>query len=641
MVEGEGLAPSGADAAPESHEHDEISAGLLSAVISLMPDAAVVVDGEGSVVAVNSRAEEMFGFEPGTLPGEQMEVLVPERLRLRHRGHRASFAADPQTRPMGVGLELTGRRRDGSELPVDISLAPLAGGLVVASIRDMTEQRAASAAQAQLATIVRSSLDAIVSTTREGQVTNWNPAAADLLGYEPEEIIGEHISRVVPPESEAVLEELLDAAFTASVAGARDTEWRTKSGERVPVAVSASPLQTDDGRVGGFSFVIRDIRERKAGEQELRRLLAEERRLERQHAATSEIRLALLSGRDLNDSLTLICERAIELVGADMAALVMRDEGPSRVVAGAGIAPEMFEMEFPLEDTVADAVMAEEQLLAAPHRGDISKVELPPELPEGAVLGVPVLAAGQVTAALTLVRHEGEPAFSNAEQLFAESLAAQAALAIELERAKKDRENMMLIGDRERIGRDLHDHVIQRLFAAGLGLQGCLPLVERPEVRERIAEAVEALDETIRQIRNTIFELSAPPGTTSLLRVRALEMTKEIEGALGFAPTLRFVGPIDTAVPERVIPHVLAVLREGLSNAARHSGASKVEVVLEVTGTWLKVTVRDNGVGIGEVRRPSGTANLAERARLLGGTFELSPREGGGTELSWRVPISS
>ena len=627
--------------APEDRGAEEISSGLLSAVIPLMPDAAIVVDSQGIVTAANSRAEEMFGFEPGCLVGQQLEVLVPEGLRQRHRGHRAAYAKDPATRPMGVGLELAGRRTDGSEIPVDISLAPLAGGLVVASVRDMTEQRAASAAQAELATIVRSSLDGIISTTREGQVTNWNPAATALLGYEPEEMLGRHLTNMVPPESQTDLDELLDAAFAFSLVGGKDTEWVTKAGERVPLAVSASPLLGDDGGVRGFSFIVRDIRERKAAEAELRRLLAEERRLERQHAATAEIRLALLSGRDLHDSLTLICEQAVELLGADMATVVLRDEGPTRIVAGAGIAPSMLGMEFPLEGTLADAVIAEERLIAADHRSEISKVVLPDQMPNGPVLGVPVLAAGRVQAALALARHDGEPAFSNAEQVFAEVLAAQAALAIELERAEREREKLMLVGDRERIGRDLHDHVIQQLFAAGLGLQSLLSLVERPEVRERVSEAVEALDETIRQIRNTIFELSAPAGTTSLLRLRALEMTKEIEGALGFAPTLRFVGPIDTAVPERIVPHVLAVLREGLSNAARHSGASKVEVVLEVGVELLSVTVNDNGVGMSEGARQSGLANLAERCRLLGGQFAVERREEGGTRLFWQVPLGS
>ncbi len=139
-----------------------------------MPDAAVAVDGDGTIVAVNIRTESFFGYSAEELEGKPIEVLVPERFRHAHRDDRAGFSRDPHARPMGAGLDLYARRRDGTEFPVDISLAPIGddGSLVVAAVRDITERKAAQSAQAQLAAIVRSSTDGIFSMTPSGVVTS-------------------------------------------------------------------------------------------------------------------------------------------------------------------------------------------------------------------------------------------------------------------------------------------------------------------------------------------------------------------------------------------------------------------------------------------------------------------------------------
>jgi PAS domain S-box-containing protein len=633
--------PSGMDLT----QSDANTAGLVAALVELMPDAALVVDSEGLVLGANAQALAMFGYEKDEIEGHPVEVLVPEQARERHHDHRSRYGKSPKSRPMGRGLELAGRRRDGSEFPVDISLAPLrAGGVgvVVAAVRDMTEHQRASAAERLLATIVNSSLDAIVSTTREGEVSNWNSAAEELYGYEASEMLGEKISRLIPPESEADFQELLEASFNGEPHGALDTRWLTKDRALVDVAVSASPLYGPDKAVRGVAFICRDIRERKVAETELRRLLAEEQRLERQHAATAEIRLSLLSDRTLEESLTLICRSAGELVGASFVSLVLRDGENLSIVAASGKAEPIVGLSLQAADSFAEQVIRAEALLAGARRSQLSRVNLPPEVPDGPILGVPVVAGGRSEGALVLVRQEGESQFSAGEQLFAEALAGQAALAIELDTAKEMREQMMLIGDRERIGRDLHDHVIQRLFAAGLGLQGSLSMVERDEAKERIAEAITALDETIQEIRNTIFELSSPrSGDEYLLRARAVELTEEMAEALGFTPRLRLEGPVDTAVTERLVPHVMAVVREALSNTARHANASKAEVRLQVASGELTVTVTDDGIGLAKRTRTSGLGNLAERARLFGGELELtSGPEIKGTRLSWRVPLT-
>lgn len=473
-----------------------------------MPDAAIVADGNGYIVSVNQQAEGLFGYGQGTLVGMPIETLVPERSRSRHRQHRSGYQVVPEKRPMGAGLELVGRRRDGSEFPVDISLAPIesAGAqLTVAAVRDITGQRAAVAAQAELATIVRSSLDAIISTTLEGHIANWNPAAEQLLGYRSEEIIGRHIAILVPDHSSIVLEELLDAAYASSNRGARDTRWRHRDGHEIDVAVSISPLRDQTGTLHGFSSIVRDITDRKVAETELRRLLAEEEVLKLQHAAAAEIRLALLSGASLGESLTLICERASELVESPVSVICVKDKNGTRIVTGVGIPADIVGLRLEDGSSIAERVIDSQVVLEMTRRTDISRVPMPDSVPDGPTLGIPVLAGGAVLASLSFVRPAGAIAFSQSDRLFAEALAAQAAVAFQLDRARHDREEMMLIEDRERIGRDLHDNVIQQLFSLGLWLQATQQ-VATGVMAERLDHAVEGLDGVIRQIRNTIFE---------------------------------------------------------------------------------------------------------------------------------------
>jgi signal transduction histidine kinase len=219
------------------------------------------------------------------------------------------------------------------------------------------------------------------------------------------------------------------------------------------------------------------------------------------------------------------------------------------------------------------------------------------------------------------------------------TFAAQAALALELADIRRDAEQVTMLHDRERIARDLHDLVIQRLYATGMSLQGSLPLITRPEVKERVSRAVDALDDTIGEIRSAIFALQARhdikrPG----LRGQLLGIAEEMTGPLGFAPSLSLAGGLDEQVPAEIAEQALHTVREALSNAARHAGASRVDVTVDA-GSDLVVIVRDNGSGMEASTRRSGLANLAERARQLGGTLLVGTVGDSGTELRWQVPL--
>jgi signal transduction histidine kinase len=211
-------------------------------------------------------------------------------------------------------------------------------------------------------------------------------------------------------------------------------------------------------------------------------------------------------------------------------------------------------------------------------------------------------------------------------------------VALELAERRRDAERLVLLEDRDRIAKDLHDTVIQRLFATAMTLMSAIKITEHPDVAVRVQRAVDDLDETIRQIRSTIFALQAAPGGHPALRNRVLAVTDGISESLGFAPAVRLEGLVDTTVNDEIGEQLIAVLHEALSNVVRHAHAHRVSVSVHA-GEALVLIVEDDGTGIPPGGRRSGLRNLADRAGNLGGSFEIRDREGGGTVLEWRVPL--
>jgi signal transduction histidine kinase len=218
------------------------------------------------------------------------------------------------------------------------------------------------------------------------------------------------------------------------------------------------------------------------------------------------------------------------------------------------------------------------------------------------------------------------------------SFAEQAALALDRMQALSEREQLALVTERDRIARDLHDLVIQRLFATGLQLQGVRSQVMSPAVADRLDAAVSELDDTIREIRGTIFALQHRRGSS--VKERLGRLIEEYTAVLGFRPQIRIDGPIDTVVPDDVAEDVLAVLREGLSNTARHGKPTRVEVHLIASVADVSMRLTDNGVGIADDRAESGLVNVRRRASDREGVADVTRLPGGGTLLLWQVPLS-
>ncbi len=222
--------------------------------------------------------------------------------------------------------------------------------------------------------------------------------------------------------------------------------------------------------------------------------------------------------------------------------------------------------------------------------------------------------------------------------LFA-GFADQVALSLDRTQALVERQELAVISDRERIARDLHDIVIQRLFATGLQLQGVAAMAGADAITERLDQSVAELDDTIKAIRGTIFELQDRRGDSLRAAIRSL--VKEYVPVLGFSPVVRTSGPIDTAVPPDLGSQLLAVLREAISNVARHALADGAEVDVTVGSDRLELRVADDGVGLPAAVSESGLRNARRRADDLGGTLEVTPVGDRGTVLVWRVPLTS
>jgi signal transduction histidine kinase len=366
------------------------------------------------------------------------------------------------------------------------------------------------------------------------------------------------------------------------------------------------------------------------------RLFAESRRRERWSAALAEISSTLLSG-DVDEPLAVVVETVASAVGAELACLVRPVEGGLLIEVARG------EGAVALEGTI---VPAEGSLVVqALESGAPVVVEsLAPreagETPLGPTVAVPLFADGEPLGALTISRPVGSERFTTADLEMAADFARQTSVAIAFARARLDRQQLELVEDRTRIARDLHDHVIQRLFGAGLALQSASALAE-PAVASRIAEQVDAIDAAISEIRTVVFTLQARPAAARPgLRHRVLDVATAAAPALGWSPRLGFAGAVDLFVDDELADDVVAVVREGLANVARHARAERGDVRVEISGGRLTVVVEDDGAGLpAKPTRASGTSNLAERAESRGGIFVLGPADPRGTRLEWSVPF--
>ena len=376
------------------------------------------------------------------------------------------------------------------------------------------------------------------------------------------------------------------------------------------------------------------------------RLQAQARGQQAWQRAMADVTGRLLAEDEPRDVLDLVTRYARELSGVEVVQLAVPTPDGEHLelvsALGAGSQARIGQV-YQMRGTLAEIVLGSGRPLVI---DDFATDERVPEagrraLRLGPAVVFPLGPPGDVRGVLTAGQPPGSPALSQDKVEMVTTFAAQAGIRLKLAEHRRNAERLALLADRDRIARDLHDHVIQRLFATGMSLQGALPLMMAPAAVDRVRRAVEDLDETIRDIRAAIFTLQSREEPDSPgVRARIVAVADSMAGSLGFAPALRLDGALDLRVPAGMAGDLLVTLREALSNVARHARATMVEVTVEA-GTDLVAVVADNGVGLSGMGRWSGLSDLTLRAAALGGTLRLRPADGGGARLEWRVPLAA
>lgn len=345
------------------------------------------------------------------------------------------------------------------------------------------------------------------------------------------------------------------------------------------------------------------------------RLLERSRQQSAWLATSAELTRRLLRGTPEHEAMTLLVDRASAHARAAGGFVALSDDaGHLRVVAPTPGAEPLAESDA----ATARAVLGLDGT--------------------GPTVLAPISVGTEEFGLLALGWEEGEEAVAESLRDLVVQLAAQTGLALAASRAQQDRSRLAVVEDRDRIARDMHDHVIQRLFATGLSLQAASRFATHPLVRERLEEAVDSLDVAIKDIRQTIFELHRTRAASDF-RADLARVAAEAEDGLGFGPVLRVSEHLD-GLGGALEADILAVVREGLTNIARHARAGAAEVTVQRADGEVTVEVHDDGLGIGSRdERRSGLANLADRATARRGQLRTGPVDGGGTSLVWRVPV--
>jgi signal transduction histidine kinase len=360
--------------------------------------------------------------------------------------------------------------------------------------------------------------------------------------------------------------------------------------------------------------------------------------------------LTVGSDLDLPAMLERIVQAAVDLVDARYGALGVLDDARARLAQfiTVGVDDETHAAigHLPEGHGILGLLIVDAKPLRLPDlREHPDSYGFPPHHPPmRSFLGVPILVRDEVFGNLYLTDKTSAEVFTDVDEELVVGLAAAAGVAVENARLHARVQELALLEDRERIASDLHDSVIQRLFATGLSLQGAAGLIRTnpAAAADRVEGAVDDLDLTVKQIRSTIFGLE-PMGRArqSGVRSQVLDLVQDVGPALGFEPTVLFDGPVDTATPEGLAGDLLATLREALSNVARHARASRVDVAVTVDDATLVLRVADDGVGppAPDGPRGHGLDNMAARAARRGGSFDIRTASTHGTVVEWSVPV--
>jgi len=478
--------------------------------------------------------------------------------------------------------------------------------------------------------LLDASPDAVIVVDLDGIIQSCSRAVQALFGYRPAELVGERIEVLVPERLRGVhvshRTQYASAVSSRPMGLGLSLYGQRKDGGTFPVDIGLAPVRL--GSTECVAAFVRDGSERRRSEALLRDV--------------NEISQELLAGKPIPVILTLTARRARNLVDGEVAWAVV-PAGPDRLVVAAAEGRGSADLIGATLDASTSlsgrAIAGGEPITVENLTANADVLAEARRLGLGPGLFLPLSDEQGGVGALVVARARGAASFTSSDQVAAQLFASAAGVVLALGQTRAELEELQLVSEHERIARDLHDTVIQRLFAIGMGLQS-IQGRSGPPVTERIDASVQALDTVIRDIRETIFDLNRGPSSNLDLRQRIGAVLSEAADQLGFEPELAYRGPFETAVDEEMAGHLLAVLREALSNTARHARAGSVEVGVSADAAFVVLTVTDDGVGLsGTGRSGNGLGNMAERARHLGGRFEIGTADPRGTALEWRVPV--
>ncbi len=599
---------------------------LASVYLASAPDAIIVVEANGIMTMVNNQAEALFGYGRSEMLGQSVDMLVPQSFSSSHEAHRRRYAGEARIRPMGdAGSRVQGRTKDGTLVPVDIALSPLSGAAgagAIAIVRDLRQRLAAEAAHE----IVRRTLDAIddavfIFDPVTLQYTYVNEGAQSQVGYDRYVLIGGKTPMDIAPQfTEDDIRELVSGLLEGTQSSvALTTTHQHRDGHSVPVDILIHYPYISETAPRMLVAIVRDITERQAAE-DLRD------RREQLLASLADVRRATMMEAPIDDVLHSLLNATCELLTADHSFIAVRsnDGALTYRAMSSTITKDQSGLSVP------DYPLIQQVLSDGTARAVASLSEFGP----GFV--APLIASGSLAGVFVAARPKGAKGFTADEIAIGSSLASEIAVNMDLARARSDRRRVFLVEDRERIARDLHDVVIQRLLAAGMGLQASLNNPEK--LNERATTTLDELDGTIDVIRETIFHLTQPD----------LSLEGEIRRVVD---RYRTVGRNDVSyeidgeieeLPDAIGANLVPTITELLSNVERHAEASKATVALVITDSYLTLTVVDDGCGIDDSRpRGFGIRNITNRAEYLGGSTQIEPGPSNlGTSVTWSVPLS-
>jgi len=369
------------------------------------------------------------------------------------------------------------------------------------------------------------------------------------------------------------------------------------------------------------------------------RLFADSQQKQAWATASAEITAALLSSEQ-GDFVELLTSRTLTLANADLVCIVRPTDDPQQLVIETARSRDDNYLEgtlFPSAGSIAASVIegGQPRLLDELEAQEAAQT---PGRKRGPTMAIPLVASGTVHGALVVSRTPGGGRFTAAELEMAADFAGRISVAMQLASARADQQRMVLFEERGRIARDLHDHVIQQLFAAGLELQNVAGALPPGAIADRVSRSINTLDTTIARIRTVIFAISRTHGESPTVRHQIIDLANELADALPLEPQIEFSGPVDLVITDSLAEDIVAVAREALTNVVKHAAAQHVSLTITVTELRVTLEVTDDGAGAAGEKRRSGLANLEQRAVDRRGTFAFDS-EKGRTSLVWSVPI--